>query len=104
MNCEFEISDLGRLSYYLGIEVEQGQGYIELKQTGYAKKILEKAGLGDYNPSKYHMDPKEQITKDEGGKPVNTTDFKSMVGGLRYLVHTRPDITYVVEIVSRFME
>lgn len=38
MNSRFEMSDLGRLSYYLGIEVEQGAGYIELKQTAYAKK------------------------------------------------------------------
>lgn len=55
MSCEFEMSDLGRLSYYLGIEVLQGQGYIELKQSGYAKKILEKAGLGECNPTKYPM-------------------------------------------------
>lgn len=41
---EFEMSDLGKLSYYLGIEVVQGDGYIELKQAAYAKKILEKAG------------------------------------------------------------
>ena len=37
---EFEMSDLGKLSYYLGIEVEQGDGYIELKQSGYARKVL----------------------------------------------------------------
>lgn len=84
--------------------MQQGQGYIELKQTGYAKKILEKAGLRDCNPTKFPMDPKEQITKDEGGKSVNTTEFKSMVGGLRYLVHTRPDISYAVGVVSRYME
>ncbi|XP_074328210.1 secreted RxLR effector protein 161-like [Apium graveolens] len=50
------------------------------------------------------MDPKEQITKDERGKLVDVTQFKSIVGGLRYLVHTRPDIAFVVGIVSRFME
>ncbi|KAL8145756.1 hypothetical protein AgCh_003778 [Apium graveolens] len=100
----FEMSDLGQLSYYLGIEVEQGAGYIKLKQTGYGKKILEKAGLKDCNPVNYPMDPKECISKDEGGKPVNTTQFKSLVGGLRYLVHKRPDIAYSVGIVSRFME
>ncbi|XP_074327032.1 secreted RxLR effector protein 161-like [Apium graveolens] len=50
------------------------------------------------------MDPKEIMTKDEGGRSVDATEFKSLVGGLRYLVHTRSDIAYVVEIVSRFME
>lgn len=56
------------------------------------------------NPTKYPRDPKEQLVKDEGGKVVNATEFKSMVGGLRYLVHTRLDIAYSVGIVSRFME
>ncbi|XP_074349239.1 secreted RxLR effector protein 161-like [Apium graveolens] len=50
------------------------------------------------------MDPKETITKDEGGKPVNSTEYKSLVGGLRYLVHTRPDIAFSVGVVSRYME
>lgn len=53
MGCKFDISDLGKLSYYLGIEVEQGNRYIHLKQTGYARKILEKAGMADCNPTKY---------------------------------------------------
>lgn len=65
--------------------------------------MLEKAGLSDCNSCKYPMDPKEQISKDEGGKAVDSTMFKSMVGGLRYLVNTRPDIAYSVGIVSRFM-
>lgn len=104
MSSEFEMSDLGKLSYYLGIEVEQGHDYIELKQTTYAKKILDKAGLSDCNPIKCPMESRVQLDKDEQGKAVDSTKYKSMVGGLRYLVHTRPDISYAVGIVSRFME
>lgn len=104
MNAKFGMSDMGLLSYYLGIDVRQNNGCIELRQTGYAKKVLERAGLADCNPTKFPMDPKEIITKDESGKGVNSTEFKSLVGGLRYLVHTRPDIAYSVGIVSRYME
>ena len=50
------------------------------------------------------MDPKEALHKDESGVPVDATEFKSIIGGLRYLVHTRPDLAYSVGIVSRFME
>lgn len=75
-----------------------------MKQSAYAKKILQKAGLLECNPAKHPMEEKIQLTTDEGGKPVNPTQFKSMVGGLRYLVHTRPDIAYAVGIVSRYME
>lgn len=104
MSCEFDMSDLGKLSYYLGIEFEQGWDYIELKQTAYAKKLLDKAGLSDCNAIKCPMEPRVHLDKDERRKAVDVTKYKSMVGGLRYMVHTRPDISYVVGIVSRFME
>lgn len=104
MSKRFEMSDLGLLSHYLGIEVKQSPGRIELKQTAYAKKVLEKAGLAECNPDRFPMDPKEVIRKDEGGKEVDSMFFKSMVGGLRYLVHTRPDIAFSVGIISISME
>ena len=75
-----------------------------MKQTGYTKKLLKQAGLSECNPTKYPMDPKEQLTKDDGGKRVDTTNYKSLVGGLRYLVHTRPDVAFAVGMVSRYME
>ncbi|XP_074323726.1 secreted RxLR effector protein 161-like [Apium graveolens] len=50
------------------------------------------------------MEPKLLLHKDDNGEPVNPTEFKSIIGGLRYLVHTRPDIAYTVGVVSRFME
>ncbi|XP_074362563.1 secreted RxLR effector protein 161-like [Apium graveolens] len=50
------------------------------------------------------MDPKLQLHKDERGSPVDSTEFKSMIGGLRYLVHTRPDIAYAVGVVNKYME
>ncbi|KAL8154787.1 hypothetical protein AgCh_000227 [Apium graveolens] len=100
----FEMTNLGELSYYVGIEVHQGDDFIELKQAGYAKKVLEKAGMANCNASKYLMDTNLQINKDGGGELLNATDYKSLVGCLRYLVHTRPDISYAVGIVSRYME
>lgn len=50
------------------------------------------------------MEPRFQLNKDESGKPVDSTLYKSMVGGLRYLVYTRPDVAFAVGIMSRFME
>lgn len=101
---EFEMSDLAKLGYYIGIEVSQGDGYIELKQIAYAKKILERTGLSEWNSVRYPMEPKLQLYKDECGKLVNSIEFKSLIGGLRYLVHMRPYIAYSVGVVSRFME
>ncbi|XP_074328229.1 secreted RxLR effector protein 161-like [Apium graveolens] len=77
---------------------------MELRRTGYARKVLEKAGMGECNPTKYPMAPKEHITNDEGRTLIDPMEYKSMVGGLRYLVHTHPNIAYIVGIVSRFIE
>ncbi|KAL8122119.1 hypothetical protein AgCh_018748 [Apium graveolens] len=57
MNSKFDMSDMGKLSYYLGIEVKQEANYIELKLAAYARKVLEKVGIPDCNPSN-PMDPK----------------------------------------------
>lgn len=101
---EFEMSDLGLLSYYLGIEVCQESGCVKIKQSAYARSLLVKAGLEECNAVRYPMKPKMDMHKHETGKVVNPTNYKSLVGGLRYLVHTRPDIAHAVGIVSRYME
>lgn len=103
MSNNFKMSDKGKLSYYLRIEVNQSDGFVELKQSGYAKKVLEKDGMSQCNPCKFPMDPKERLTKDESGRTVDATEFRSIVGGLRYLVH-RTDIAFSVGIVSRYIE
>lgn len=104
MKCLFDMSDLGLLSYYLGIEVVQGKDGIILTQKGYAEKILKVSGMEECNSSQYPMEPKLHLTKDEKGEPVNATMYKRLVGSLRYLVHTRPDLNYSVGVVSKFMQ
>nr|KAJ0197689.1 hypothetical protein LSAT_V11C700345610 [Lactuca sativa] len=73
MKRVFDMSDLGLLSYYLGIEVLQGKDGIMLTQKGYAEKILKASGMEGCNSSQYPMEPKLQLTKDEDGEPVNAT-------------------------------
>lgn len=53
MNGDFEMSDLCLLSYYFGIEVDQSNGCVILKQSSYANKILEKTDMGDCNSTKW---------------------------------------------------
>ncbi|GKB16092.1 zinc finger, CCHC-type containing protein [Tanacetum coccineum] len=103
MNTKFEMSDLGLLTYYLGIEVSQHENGITLKQEAYAKNLLIKTRMLDCNPTKSPMEHKLKLLKEEG-ELVNPTEYRSIVGGLRYLTHTRPDISFAVGIVSRFME
>ncbi|KAJ0970051.1 hypothetical protein J5N97_022928 [Dioscorea zingiberensis] len=101
---KFNMSDLGLLSYYLGIEVCQTSHGISLCQSGYASKILEKTGMADCNSCQTPMEPRLKLSKNSEDSFVDATFYRSIIGSLRYLVNTRPDIAYAIGIVSRFME
>ncbi|KAF2298299.1 hypothetical protein GH714_021516 [Hevea brasiliensis] len=100
----FEMSDLGLLSYYLGIEVKQTPDCISLCQAGYASKILEKTGMLNCNSSRVPMEPKCKLKKQDGEPFVDATEYRRIIGSLRYLVNTRPDLAYSVGVVSRYMD
>lgn len=104
MKEKFKMSDLGLLSYYLGIEVVQNANGISLCQAGYAMKILDKAGMSECNPCQVPMEPRLKLYKSQEEKRVDPTRYRSLVGSLRYLINTRPDLAYSMGIVSRFME
>ncbi|CAA0841943.1 cysteine-rich RLK (RECEPTOR-like protein kinase) 8 [Striga hermonthica] len=104
MAARFRMSDLGQLSYYLGIEVKQGRDSITLCQRGYARKLLERSGMADCKSCATPMEERLKLTKASTAAKVDATLYRSIVGGLRYLVHTRPDIAFAVGYVSRFME
>ena len=101
---EFRMSDLGLLSFYLGIEVQQGADGIAVAQTAYADKLLEQAGMVGCNPCQTPMESRLKLSKASTAAATDATAYRSIVGGLRYLVHTRPDLAYAVGYVSRFME
>lgn len=100
----FRMSDLGLLSYYLGNEVHQHSDGIDVNQSVYALKILENSGMAGCNPCQVPMENQLKLSKKSLSPPVNATKYRKVVGILRYLTHTRPDITYDVGYVSRFME
>lgn len=104
MEGKFEMSDLGLLFYYLGLEVLQGQDVIKLKVSSYARKILQQAGMWDCNPAKFPMEPGLKLVKDDASNCVNATEYRRTIGCLRYLTHTRPDLAYSVGYASRYMQ
>ena len=104
MRKKFSMSDLGLLSYYLGIEVKQGDGGITLSQSAYAAKILESVGMNTCNPCATPMEARLKLSKGKGDAVVDPSAYRSVIGSLRYLVNTRPDLAYSVGVVSRYME
>ncbi|KAL9162242.1 hypothetical protein ABFS82_07G077000 [Erythranthe guttata] len=104
MADEFEMTDIGLMSYYLGIEVQQQDDGILISQESYAKEVLKKFKMENCEPNSTPIDVGEKLSRHIGGEPVDPTLLKSLIGSLRYLTCTRPDILYAVGLVSRFME
>jgi len=104
MKKKFSMSDLGFLSYYLGIEVKQDGNGITLCQSSYAAKILEGAGMRNCNSCETPMECRLKLSKLKSGDPINPTEYRSIIGSLRYIVNTRPDLAFAVGVVSRYME
>jgi transposase InsO family protein len=100
----FSVSDLGLLSYYLGIEVVQGSGEITISQSAYAKKIVEQCGMTGCNPTDTPMEERTKLVTGTAEKVLDASRYRSVIGSLRYLVNTRPDIGFAVGMASRFME
>nr|GEY10279.1 ribonuclease H-like domain, reverse transcriptase, RNA-dependent DNA polymerase [Tanacetum cinerariifolium] len=83
MKEKFEMSYLGLLAYYLGIEVTQTGGEITIKQTGYITKILKETSMMDSNDAKIPMDPGTKLVKAEDGNSIDATYYRSLIGSLR---------------------
>ncbi|TYK08583.1 Retrovirus-related Pol polyprotein from transposon TNT 1-94 [Cucumis melo var. makuwa] len=99
----FEMTDLELMSYFLGIEIKQGQGEVFICQKKYAKEILKKFKMDECKAVSTPMNQKEKLCKEDGADKVDEGYFRSLIGCLMYLTATRPDILNVVSILSRFM-
>ena len=104
MKKTFDMSDLSLLSFYLGIEVHQDATGITLRQTHYAKRILELGRMAGCNPAHTLMEERLRLSRHSTAAGVDPTHYWRLIGSLRYLVHTRPDLAFVVGFVSRLME
>ena len=102
LKLEFEMTNLGFLSYFLGIDFKEAKGLLIMHQQKYATNLLKRFKMISCNPTSTPVEPGLRLVKDESEKSVDNTLFKEVVGSLRYLCNTRPDISFPVGLISRF--
>ena len=101
---EFEMTDLGVMNYFLGIEFHKSKVGLLMHQRRYALDILKKCDMEHCNASITPCEARVQLSKSDEEDDVDPTLYRSLIGSLRYLCNTRPDLAFSVGIASRFME
>lgn len=103
MKREFEMTALGELKFFLGIEILQKSGGIFICQRKYAAEVLKRFGMEESNSVTNPIVPGQKMCSNENGVKADATLFKQIVGSLMYLTATRPDLMFVVCLISRYM-
>ena len=97
------MKDLGLMKYFLGMEVYQGKDKKIMCQTKYEKDMLKKIDMVDCKPLSTPIAHGIALCRDDGVEIVDGISYKSIIGSLMFLTHTRLDIAYSVSLVSRYM-
>ena len=96
----FQTKDLGKLCYFLGIEVVQSKHSIVFSQRKYAMDILEEMGLLSAKPVDTPMDLNVKLLPNQGEPLSDLGRYRRLVGKLNYLIVTCPDISFAMSVVS----
>ena len=99
----FQTKDLGKLRYFLGIEVAQSNTGIVISQRKYALDILEEIWLMNSKSVDFAMDPNVKLLPNQGYPLSDPEKYRRLVGKLNYLTLTRSDISFAVSVVSQFL-
>jgi len=107
LRASFDVRDLGEANFFLGMEVERDRGSktLKLTQMKYTAELLHKYGLQGANSKKVPLSPAVKLSR-EGSEKLDTavSGYGELIGSLLYLsVCTRPDITYAVGALARYM-
>jgi hypothetical protein len=102
IESEFQMSMMGELSFFLGIQVKQTKQGTFMHQAKYMKDLMKKFNLAELKPVSTLMSSMASLGPDEDGEAVDQREYRSMIGSLLYLTATQLDIQFAVGLCARF--
>ena len=102
MKAMFEMSMVGELTYFLGLQVKQTDSEIYINQAKYTRNLVKRFELDNAAHARTPMAANTKLTNVPSGESVDVTLYRSMIGCLLYLTASRPDIAFSVGVCSRF--
>jgi hypothetical protein len=102
MESEFQMSMLGELTFFLGIQVKQTKQGTFVYQTKYTKDLMNKFNMAELKPVSTPMSSAASLRPDEDDEAVDQREYESMIGSLLYLIATWPDIQFAVGLCACF--
>ena len=102
MQSEFEMSMMGELNFFLGLQIKQTKYGIFISQAKYYKELLSRFGMENAKPMATPMSTACYLDKDEAGQSVDIKKYRGMIGSLLYLLASRSDIMFNVFMCARY--
>ncbi|GJW86756.1 putative ribonuclease H-like domain-containing protein [Tanacetum coccineum] len=104
MHKRFQMSSIGELTFFLGLQVQQKKDGIFISQDKYVAEILKKFDFATVKTASTPMEPNKALVKDEEADNVDVHLYRSMIGSLMYLTASRPDIMFAMYNIRQFSE
>lgn len=104
LSSQFHMKDLGKLRYFLGLEVDRSESGIFLSQKKYALDLIKEHEMESARPLKVSLDTHVKLVADKGDLLPNPDACRRLIGQLIYITITRPDIAFSVQLLSQYMQ
>ncbi|GJS58368.1 retrovirus-related pol polyprotein from transposon TNT 1-94 [Tanacetum coccineum] len=102
MCSKFKMSMMGKISFFLGLQISQSPRGIFINQSKYALESLKKYGFESCDPVDTPMVEKSKLDEDKDGKAVDPSHYRGMIGTLLYLTASRPDLQFAICMCARY--